>query len=130
VCVPGYAPLRALALVDNVAVLTTWANFAASAQTFSEQIISFLEPGDVVIGISASGNSPYLIAGYQAATKSGAFTIGILGFDGGRALGQVDLPIRVPCDNYGMSEAAHLAIAHALTAAIRQALLQSVMVAP
>jgi D-sedoheptulose 7-phosphate isomerase len=120
--VAGYEPLRAFALTDNTPSLTAWANDTAYDQVFARQIRALVEPDDVVIAISASGNSPNILAGLEAARAVGARTIGLLGFDGGRALELVEIAVHVPFDNYGLVEDTHMAIGHALTRAIRQAL--------
>ena len=120
--VPGYAPLRTFALSDNTALMTAWANDTAYDQTFAEQIAGVVEAGDVVIAISASGNSPNIVAGLRTAAARGARSIGLLGFDGGAALGMVDIPIHIPCHDYGLVEDTHSAIGHAMTVAIRERL--------
>ncbi len=114
----GGQPLRAFALTDNTPSLTAWANDTAYDQIFAQQIRALVEPGDVVIAISASGNSPNVVAGIQAARACGAQVIALLGFDGGRALALVDVAIHVPYDNYGLVEDTHMAIGHALTRAL------------
>jgi D-sedoheptulose 7-phosphate isomerase len=116
----GGQPLRAFALTDNTPSLTAWANDTAYDQIFAQQIRALTEPGDLVIAISASGNSPNVVAGIQSANACGAFSIGLLGFDGGRALDLVDVAIHVPYDNYGLVEDTHMAIGHALTRALAQ----------
>jgi D-sedoheptulose 7-phosphate isomerase len=119
--VAGYQPLRAFALTDNTPSLTAWANDTAYDQVFAEPIRALVEPDDVVIAISASGNSPNIVAGIDAANACGARTIGLVGFDGGRAMQLVDVAVHVPYDNYGLVEDTHMAIGHALTRAISQA---------
>jgi D-sedoheptulose 7-phosphate isomerase len=120
--VTGFEPLRVFTLADNAPLLTAWANDAAYDRSFAEQILALVEPDDVVIALSASGNSPNIIAGLAAASSIGARTIGLLGFDGGAARHVVDVAIQVPCNDYGLVEDTHAAIGHAITAAIRQAL--------
>jgi D-sedoheptulose 7-phosphate isomerase len=117
--VDGYSPLRAYSLTDNVPLFTAWSNDTSYANSFAGQIKAQVDPGDVVIAISASGNSPNIIQGLREASALGATTVGLLGFDGGRALSMVDLAIHIPCSHYGLVEDIHLAIGHALTAAIR-----------
>jgi D-sedoheptulose 7-phosphate isomerase len=119
--VAGNAPLRAFALADNAALLTAWANDTSYERVFSEQITGIVEPGDVVIAISASGNSPNVIAGLKAAIDCGAHTISLVGFDGGRAARMVDVPIHIPSHDYGLVEDAHSAIGHALARAMLRA---------
>ena len=120
--VPPHEPLRAFALTENGALLTAWANDSSFGGVFAEQIEALVEPGDVVIAISASGNSPNIVNGLVAARKQGARTIVLVGFDGGRARELADVTVHVPSRNYGLVEDAHLAIGHALTAALRGAL--------
>jgi D-sedoheptulose 7-phosphate isomerase len=120
--VSGAERFRAFALTDNIPLLTAWANDSAYERTFAEQVSALVDPGDVVIGVSASGNSPNIIAGLAAAVARGARTVGLLGFDGGAARSKVDIAVHIPCDDYGLVEAVHLAISHAITAAIKEAL--------
>jgi D-sedoheptulose 7-phosphate isomerase len=119
--VPGQRPMRAFALIDNMPSLTAWANDTAYAQVFEQQITALVEPGDVVIAISSSGNSPNIVMGLKAAVACGAYTIGLLGFDGGAAIGIVDIAVHVPYHNYGLVEDTHMAIGHALTRALIEA---------
>jgi D-sedoheptulose 7-phosphate isomerase len=120
--IPGFAPLRAFALTDNVPLMTAWANDLDYAEAFSRMLEGFVEPGDVVIGISASGNSPNVISGLRMANSLGACTVALLGFDGGESLRIARIPIHVPCRHYGLAEDSHSAIGHAITAAIRKSL--------
>ncbi len=120
--VPGVDSLRAFALTDNIPLFTAWANDSAYDRAFAEQVSALVDPGDVVIGVSASGNSPNVVAGLDAAAARGARTVGILGFDGGSARSRVDVAVHVSCNDYGLVEATHLAICHAITAAIKKAL--------
>jgi D-sedoheptulose 7-phosphate isomerase len=117
--VVGLPSLRAFALTDNVPLVTAWANDADYEDIFAEQITAFAEADDVVIAISASGNSDNIIAGLRAARANGARTIGMVGFDGGAARELVDVAVHVPCHDYGLVEDVHLAIGHAITKSIR-----------
>jgi D-sedoheptulose 7-phosphate isomerase len=121
--VDGVAPMRGFALADNVPLLTAWANDLAYEQCFAEQIRATVEPDDVVIAISASGNSPNIVAGLTAAASVGARTVALVGFHGGAAALLAELTIHVPCHDYGLVEDAHSAIGHAVTAAVRSAVL-------
>jgi D-sedoheptulose 7-phosphate isomerase len=120
--VRGLRPLRAFALADCAPLLTAWANDLAYERTFAEQILALVEPDDVVIAISASGNSPNIIAGLKAAAMRGAHTIGFLGFDGGAARRHVEVAVHIPSHDYGLVEDTHMAIGHAVTVAIRRTL--------
>ena len=114
--------LRAFSMMDNLALLTAWSNDDAYERAVAQQLTALVEPGDVVIAISASGRSKNVVEALKAARQSGAHTVGLLGFDGGDALGLVDVAIHVPVNHYGLAEDAHSAIGHALTMAIRAAL--------
>ncbi len=120
--VGGVQPLRVFSLADNTPLLTAWANDSSYDRSFAEQIIALVEPGDIVIAISASGNSPNVVNGLAEASARGARTIGLLGFDGGAAREMVDVAVHIPCNDYGLVEDTHAAIGHALTAAIRRSL--------
>jgi len=117
----GQKPIRTFAVVDNVPALTAWANDTDYAEAFAHQIRSLVDPGDVVMAISSSGNSPNILAGLRAAREAGARTIGLLGFDGGRALSLVAIAIHIPQTSYGLVEDTHMAIGHALARALQQA---------
>src|ERR1700693_1735217 len=82
--VQGHARLRVTSLTDNVALLTAWANDTSYTMVFAEQLDNLLNPGDVVIAISASGNSPNVLAAIDVARGRGAVTVGLVGFTGGR----------------------------------------------
>src|SRR5258707_7826951 len=77
--------LKTIALTDNVALITAWANDKSYEEIFSEQLESLAEKGDVVLAISGSGNSPNVIRGLEAARRLGAQTLVLTGFAGGRA---------------------------------------------
>jgi D-sedoheptulose 7-phosphate isomerase len=106
---------RVVSLADNVAVLTAWANDEGYETVFAEQVKMLGRPGDVLIVISASGNSPNIIAAVHAAHERGLETIGLLGYDGGAAKHLVDDAIVIACHDYGHVESAHLVLGHLLT---------------
>lgn len=125
--IPGQTPLRAMALTDNTALMTAWANDSAYEHVFAGQIMALAEAGDVVLAISASGNSPNIVAGLTAAAQIGARTIALVGFDGGAASQIAHVTVHVPCHDYGLVEDVHSALGHAMTSAIRQAIARSAM---
>lgn len=118
--VEGLEPFMAFALCDNVSLMTAWGNDLRFEQIFAEQVRALAEAGDVLIVISASGNSPNIIASLNAAAAKDIQTIGLLGFDGGAALDLVDVAVHVPSHDYGVVEAAHSAVTHAITSAVSQ----------
>jgi D-sedoheptulose 7-phosphate isomerase len=121
--VEGRRRLRVTSLTDNLALLTAWANDSSYDMVFAEQLSSLLNPGDVVIAISASGNSPNLLEAMRVARSCGAVTVGLVGFGGGSLKQGVDVAVHVPSHSYGVVEDCHLVLGHAITASTRSALL-------
>jgi D-sedoheptulose 7-phosphate isomerase len=121
--VEGRVRLRVTSLTDNIALLTAWANDTSYRNVFAEQLDNLLNEGDVVIAISASGNSPNVLAAVEAARTRGARTVGLVGFTGGALLAAVDTAVHVPSDSYGVVEDCHLVLEHAITESTRVALL-------
>jgi D-sedoheptulose 7-phosphate isomerase len=115
---PGAPRLRAMALTDNVPLLTAWANDARYQDVFVEQIENFVHPGDVVIAISGSGQSPNVLAAVRRAREIGATTVGLTGFDGGQLKDLVDICLIVRGQTMGQVEDAHLAVGHMLAAVL------------
>lgn len=113
---------RARSITDNAALLSAIGNDSSFDQIFAEQLKNDLNPGDVVIGISASGNSPNIIKAFEFARTVNARTIGLLGFTGGRARQLSDLHITISSWNYGIAEDFHLIVQHIMTQIIRRML--------
>jgi D-sedoheptulose 7-phosphate isomerase len=113
--------MRIHSLVENAAVVTAWANDHDFNVVFSEQLKLLLDAGDMVIAISASGNSPNVVQAAEVAREMGATVIGLSGFDGGRLAELAHHSIVVPSHDYGVVETIHLALVHALAYAIREA---------
>lgn len=109
---------RATALTDNVAVMTAWANDTDYDNIFAEQLDSLLEPGDVVIAISGSGNSKNVIKAVEKANDIGAITIGWSGFQGGKLAQVVQKPIVVNSDNMQRIEDVHMLLGHLVFACL------------
>jgi D-sedoheptulose 7-phosphate isomerase len=116
----GGERLRAVALTDNVALLTAWANDTRYDGVFSEQLENLLDPGDVAFAISASGNSPNVLAALDFARQAGATTAGVTGFQGGKMKPLCDICVIVPSENMQIIEDLHLSIAHAVFRVVRQ----------
>jgi D-sedoheptulose 7-phosphate isomerase len=117
--------LKTVALTDNVALITAWANDKAYDAIFAEQLESLAEKGDVALAISGSGNSPNVIRGLEAARRLGMETLVLTGFEGGRAKALADLCLVVPSDSMQLIEDAHLCATHAIFLAIRQRMMQT-----
>ncbi|MBO0911129.1 MAG: SIS domain-containing protein [Acidobacteria bacterium] len=110
---------RAIALTDNLALMTAWANDSDFESIFSEQLENLARAGDVAFAISGSGNSRNVLKALKRARQSGLTTAGLTGFAGGDMRALCDACIVVPSDNMQIIEDLHLAIAHALFTSIR-----------
>lgn len=117
----GVPRLRVQALNDNMAFFSACANDYGYDTVFAEQLTNFVRPEDVVLAISASGNSANVLKAVQVARACGAFTIGWSGYQGGKLAKMVDLPIVVPSDSIEQIEDIHLMMAHMVTVSVRKA---------
>jgi D-sedoheptulose 7-phosphate isomerase len=111
--------LRAVALTDNVALITAWANDSRYEDIFTEQLENLLEPGDVACAISGSGNSPNILAALSFARQAGAVTAGISGFQGGKMKSLCDVCVVIPSDNMQIIEDLHVSVSHAMFRVLR-----------
>ncbi len=119
---PGVPPFRVVALTDNVPLLTAWANDTSYESVFAEQLATLVQPGDVVVAISASGNSPNVLAAVETAREMRATSVALTGETGGRLAALADVAVRVPGGPIELVEDAHLVIAHSLCVAVRERL--------
>ena len=105
---------RALPLTDNVSVISAIGNDSSYNDIFLDQLKVHYRKGDILISISASGNSPNLLSASNWVNQQGGTTIGWLGFDGGKIKDMVDIPIVVksPKGEYAPVEDVHLIINH------------------
>jgi D-sedoheptulose 7-phosphate isomerase len=106
---------RAIALTDNVALLTAWGNDASYDTIFAEQLRNLARPGDLLIVITGSGNSPNIIEAVKAARELGVHPIGLLGFDGGIVRDLLHQSVVVGSANYGHIEDVHMILTHLIT---------------
>lgn len=116
---------QVMSLVDNVASLTAWANDECFDCIFAERLKGRAGPGDVLLVISASGNSPNIIEALRTARALGMESIGWLGFSGGRALELCDIAVHVSSEDYGLVESVHGLIAHLTTSWLTRATARS-----
>ena len=116
-------PVRVRSLGDHVSWLTALANDEGYTRVFAGQLENLVEAGDVLIVLSASGNSPNLVDAVQTARALGASTIGLLGFDGGVLKSLVDdyIWLPTPAGAYGQVEDGHLVVCHMLTMCLASA---------
>jgi len=113
--VPGVKRFRVLSVTDNMALVTAYANDLSYEDVFVEQLKNHLEAGDVVIGITGSGNSPNVLKAIRWAREAGAITVGFIGFGGGQLAALVDHQITFSSRNYGVVEDLHLSLNHILS---------------
>jgi D-sedoheptulose 7-phosphate isomerase len=118
--IAGQPRFRVLALTDNMAMFSAYANDNGYESVFAEQLANLVNPQDVVIAISASGNSPNVLKAIKLATQTGATTIGLTGFNGGHLGKLVDIEIRVPSSLIEQVEDVHLMLEHLIVTAIRE----------
>ena len=112
---PNRPRFRVLSLNDNVALVSALANDLGYEHVFSEQLKNLIRPGDVLISITGSGNSPNILRAMEYARERAATNIALLGFDGGRALALADEYVLVPVHDYGVVEDLHMVLDHILT---------------
>jgi D-sedoheptulose 7-phosphate isomerase len=107
-------PFRVFSLTDNQAILTALANDFGYEEVFSRQLKVLGQRGDVVVGISASGNSPNLLRAFESASSIGIRTFAITAFDGGKMKEIADDGIHVQTGpkEYGPAEDAHMILDH------------------
>jgi len=113
-------PLRALCLSDCTPLLMAWANDTTWSNVFAPQIACWIEPGDVVIGVSGSGNSMNVINGIQMARQNGATTFGMAGFDGGKLKDTADDCLVVDSNNMQRVEDVHMVTLHVVFTALQE----------
>jgi D-sedoheptulose 7-phosphate isomerase len=104
--------LPAIALTTDSSIITSLANDYSYDIVFSRQCESLVLKGDVVLGISTSGNSKNVVEGIKTAKRIGAVTIGLLGGDGGTINNIVDIPIVVESTNTARIQEVHRVIYH------------------
>lgn len=119
---PSQAPMRVMSLNDNVSWMTALANDEGYERIFTGQLENFAKPGDVLIVISASGNSKNLIDAVELARKRNVTTIALLGFDGGVLKNKVDEYLWLPTEKgaYGVVEGTHSILCHVLTTCLAE----------
>ena len=123
----GWPPFRVIGLVDNLASISAYANDEGFENIFANQLANLVHPGDVVIGISTSGNSANIINAVETANKLGAKTIGFTGFNGGELSHLVDINLCVPCNNIEQIEDVHLMLEHLICKTLREKTQQALL---
>ncbi len=116
---PGQPRFKAIALNDNVPLLTAWANDSAYEDVFAQQLENHVEAGDIVIGISGSGKSMNIVNALILANSKKAITLALTGFDGGKVKDIAHLCLIVPNNSMEQVEDIHLFLEHVITTCLR-----------
>ncbi|MBD1401021.1 D-sedoheptulose 7-phosphate isomerase [Pelobacter sp. M08fum] len=114
--------LPAIALTTDTSLLTAVGNDFGFDQIFKRQVEALAQPGDVVIGISTSGNSANVALAMTAAQQLGSTTIGLLGRDGGIITPLSDIQLTVPVQETPHIQEAHITIIHLICDLVEQAI--------
>ncbi len=112
--------LKAMCLSDNTALVLAWGNDTEFANIYAPQVECWTEPGDLVIGISGSGNSPNIIRAVQVANERGANTYGLAGYEGGELAKAARECLVVKTRNMQQIEDVHMAVLHVAFSALRR----------
>jgi D-sedoheptulose 7-phosphate isomerase len=116
---PENKPFEVISLNDSAALLSAWGNDTEFANIFAGQARTWLRPGDVLVAVSSSGDSPNVLRAVEIASQRGATSIGLCGYSGGRLAGLVDLPLVVLKRNPQQVEDIHLMLGHILFSSLR-----------
>jgi D-sedoheptulose 7-phosphate isomerase len=115
-------PVRVVSLCDNTAVMTAISNDISYDAVFEQQLRLLAQPGDLLVVISASGNSGNLVSVVNAAKEMGVSAYSLTGFDGGKLKAMTpgtNVHVQTEHGAYGLVEDAHLAICHVITECVR-----------
>lgn len=112
--------LPAIALSTDSSILTAIGNDYGFERVFSRQVEALASPGDAVIGISTSGNSPNVLKALEVARQAGCTTVGLLGKDGGSIKTLCDIPLVIPSHDTPRVQEGHITVIHILCDLIEQ----------
>jgi len=104
--------LRILSLTDNTPYILAWGNDEGFDRVFVEQLKNIASPGDLLVAISGSGNSPNILRAVDWANRNGVRSFGCTGFTGGKLKNLAQHNLHVPLDDMGIVETIHLAAFH------------------
>ena len=119
--VEGFPRFKAIALTDNIPNMLAWGNDSSYEDIFVEQLKNLMGPGDVVIGISGSGNSGNVIKAIEYANNNEAVTIGFSGYSkDNKLMNSAKINIHTPSSYMQRVEDLHLLLEHLITSCIRE----------
>ena len=104
--------LKVLSLTDNAAAIMAWGNDEGYDRIFVEQLKNLASPGDLLLAISGSGNSPNILKAVEWANRRGLITVGLTGFGGGELRGLARHVVHAGVDDMGIAESLHQVIFH------------------
>lgn len=105
-------PFRGRTLVDNVGLIMAYGNDVSFEDIFIEQLKNILQPKDVVVAISGSGNSENVLRAVEYANEQGAISVGLCGFNGGRLKCAAHHVVHVESDDMQLCEDIHMIVGH------------------
>ncbi len=104
--------LKVLSLTDNASAIMAWGNDEGYDRIFLEQLKNLASPGDLLLAISGSGNSPNILKAVDWANQNGLTTVGITGFSGGKLRSLAHHNLHAPVDDMGIAESLHQVVFH------------------
>ncbi len=118
-CIVEGAPrVKAFCLNDGAPLMTAWANDDSYEKVFVEPLKNYLEAGDVVVALSASGNSPNVLRAAEYAVEAGGVVIGLTGKGGGKLASLATIPVVIKSPSYEEVEDLHVVVTHMLKLAL------------
>ena len=123
-------PLPAIALTTDTSLLTAAGNDHGFETIFARQVAGLGRPGDVLLAISTSGNSPNIVRAVEEARRRGLHTLGLLGKDGGRLKEIVHIALVVPSSNTQRIQEVHITVGHILCGALERRVLRPSLPVP
>jgi D-sedoheptulose 7-phosphate isomerase len=118
-CADGVAAFSVIPLTDNMPLVSAWANDVSYERVVAEQLAALVRPGDAVVLISGSGDSPNVVAAAKTAHSAGTLTVAWTGATGGKVARLAEVVVRVPSPAIEQVEDAHLMLAHSVCVALR-----------
>ena len=103
-----------ICLNDNVPTMMAYANYLSDADVFVGPLKNLMQPGDIVIGISGSGNSENVVRAIQYANENGGVTVGLTGYSGGIVKQMSKYNVHIPIDDMQITEDLHMVLDHCM----------------
>ncbi|MCH8266662.1 MAG: D-sedoheptulose 7-phosphate isomerase [Acidobacteria bacterium] len=122
--------LAAVALTTNTSTLTAIANDNSYDEVFSRQVEAFVRPGDVLIGLSTSGNSKNVLRGLEEGNRKKALTVGWTGESGGKLPEVAALCLRIPSSDTQRIQECHITVGHILCGMVEDLITSKPQAAP